>query len=191
MEGKEGCGSEAVPAVGEPGSPAAVGSKDYRRYLLPGVLLLSLWWLLYRSLAPISRWLTYDIFSLNRGSGFASAVEFFVFDTPKVLLLLTLVVFGVGVARSYFTPDRARRILAGKREAAGNVFAALLGIVTPFCSCSAVPMFIGFVTAGVPLGVTFSFLISAPMVNEIALVLLFGLFGWKIAALYLGTGVAA
>jgi hypothetical protein len=117
-------------------------------------------------------------------------VEFFIFDTPKVLLLLTLVVFGVGVARSYFTPDRARRILAGKREATGNVFAALLGIVTPFCSCSAVPMFIGFVTAGVPLGVTFSFLISAPMVNEIALVLLFGLFGWKIAALYLGTGLA-
>jgi uncharacterized membrane protein YraQ (UPF0718 family) len=116
-------------------------------------------------------------------------VEFFVFDTPKVLLLLTLVVFGVGVVRSYFTPDRARRTLAGKREAVGNVFAALLGIVTPFCSCSAVPMFIGFVTAGVPLGVTFSFLISAPMVNEVALVLLFGLFGWKIAALYLGTGL--
>jgi hypothetical protein len=116
-------------------------------------------------------------------------VEFFVFDTPKVLLLLALVVFGVGVARSFFTPDRARRILAGRREAVGNVFAALLGIVTPFCSCSAVPMFIGFVTAGVPLGVTFSFLISAPMVNEVALVLLFGLFGWKIAALYLGTGL--
>jgi len=165
------------------------GSKNCRSALLPGILLFSGWWLLYRSLAPFSRWLTYDVLSLNRGSHIASAVEFFVFDTPKVLLLLTLVVFGVGIARSYFTPDRARRILAGKREAAGNVFAALLGIVTPFCSCSAVPMFIGFVTAGVPLGVTFSFLISAPMVNEIALVLLFGLFGWKIAALFLGTGL--
>ena len=189
MESKTCCSPEVAQGVGGTDGPAAVGSKNYRRYLLPGILLLSGWWLLYRSLATFSRWLTYDVFSLTRGSGFASAVEFFIFDTPKVLLLLTLVVFGVGLARSYFTPDRARRILAGKREAAGNVFAALLGIVTPFCSCSAVPMFIGFVTAGVPLGVTFSFLISAPMVNEIALVLLFGLFGWKIAALYLGTGL--
>jgi len=104
-------------------------------------------------------------------------------------MLLTLVVFGVGIIRSFFTPERTRRILAGKHESVGNVLAALLGVVTPFCSCSAVPLFIGFVTAGVPLGVTFSFLISAPMVNEIALVLLFGLFGWKVAALYLGTGL--
>ena len=189
MEGKACCDSEAGRGVGEPDQPAAIGSKSQRGYLLPGILLLSGWWLLYRSLALFSRWMTYDVFSLNRGSGFASAVEFFIFDTPKVLLLLTLGVFGVGVARSYFTPDRARRILAGKKEAGGNVIAALLGIVTPVCSCSAVPMFIGFVTAGVPLGVTFSFLVSAPMVNEIALVLLFGLFGWKIAALYLGTGL--
>ncbi|MGB5196412.1 MAG: permease [Candidatus Deferrimicrobium sp.] len=189
MEDKACCDPEAGRGVAEAEPSAVIGSTDPRSYLLPGILLLSGWWLLYRSLAPFSRWMTYDIFSLTRGSHFASAVEFFVFDTPKVLLLLTLVVFGVGIARSYFTPDRARRILAGKREAAGNVFAALLGIVTPFCSCSAVPMFIGFVTAGVPLGVTFSFLISAPMVNEIALVLLFGLFGWKIAALYLGTGL--
>jgi uncharacterized protein len=189
MEGKVCCDPEAGRGVVEPDQPAAIGSKNYKSYILPGILLLSGWWLLYRSLAPFSRWMTYDVFSLTRGSHFASAVEFFVFDTPKVILLLILVVFGVGVARSYFTPNRARRILAGNREAAGNVFAALLGIVTPFCSCSAVPMFIGFVTAGVPLGVTFSFLISAPMVNEIALVLLFGLFGWKIAALYLGTGL--
>ena len=189
MESKACCSSATTQGVGGEDGPAAIGSESYRSYLLPGILMLSGWWLLYRSLAPFSRWLTYDVFSLIRGSNLASSVEFFVFDTPKVLLLLTLVVFGVGVARSYFTPDRARRILAGKREAAGNVFAALLGVVTPFCSCSAVPMFIGFVTAGVPLGVTFSFLISAPMVNEIALVLLFGLFGWKIAALYLGTGL--
>src|SRR5512140_2442417 len=189
MGSKACCSPEAAPGVGGPNGPAPVGSKNYGRYLLPGILLLSGWWLLYRNLAPFSTWMTYDVFSLTRGSHFASAVEFFIFDAPKVLLLLTLVVFGVGVARSYFTPDRARRILAGKREAAGDVFAALLGIVTPFCSCSAVPMFIGFVTAGVPLGVTFSFLISAPMVNEIALVLLFGLFGWRVAALYMSTGV--
>jgi hypothetical protein len=154
------------------------------------VAALTAWWLAYRSLRPFASWLTYSLFGLPEGTRLASAVEFFLFDTPKVLLLLTLVVFAVGVVRSYFTAERARRILAGKREAAGNVMAALLGIVTPFCSCSAVPLFIGFVTAGVPLGVTFSFLISAPMVNEIALVLLFGLFGWKIAALYLGTGLA-
>lgn len=111
------------------------------------------------------------------------------YDTPKVLMLLTLVVFGVGILRSFFTPERTRKILAGQRESFGNVLAALLGIVTPFCTCSAIPLFIGFVTAGVPLGVTFSFLISAPMVNEIALVLLYGLFGWKVAAIYLSTGL--
>lgn len=126
---------------------------------------------------------------LEVGSHLGSAVEFFIYEVPKVLMLLTLVVFGVGIIRSFFTPERTRRILSGRRESAGNVLAALLGIVTPFCSCSAVPLFIGFVTTGVPLGVTFSFLISAPMVNEVALVLLFGLFGWKVAALYLGTGL--
>src|SRR5512140_2087705 len=189
MGSKACCSPEAAPGVGGPNGPAPVGSESYSRYLLPGILLLSGWWLLYRNLAPFSTWMTYDVFSLTRGSHFASAVEFFIFDAPKVLLLLTLVVFGVGIARSYFTPDRARRILAGKRGTAGNVFAALLGIVTPFCSCSAVPMFIGFVTAAVPLGVTFSFLVSAPIVNEVALVLLFGLFGWKVAALYAGMGV--
>ena len=123
------------------------------------------------------------------GSHLSSAVEFFVFEAPKVLLLLVLVVFGVGIIRSFFTPERTRRVLAGRRESVGNVLAALLGTVTPFCSCSAVPLFIGFVTAGVPLGVTFSFLVSAPMVNEVALVLLFGLLGWKVAALYLSTGL--
>jgi hypothetical protein len=104
-------------------------------------------------------------------------------------MLLTIVVFGVGIIRSFFTPERTRKILSGKSESVGNVLAALLGVVTPFCSCSAVPLFIGFVTTGVPLGVTFSFLVSAPMVNEIALVLLFGLFGWKVAAIYMGMGL--
>ncbi len=147
------------------------------------------WWLVYRELPRFAEWVTYSLFRLVQGTALADAVEFFVYDTPKVLMLLTLVVFGVGVIRSFFTAERTRRILAGKRESVGNVLAALLGIVTPFCSCSAVPLFIGFVTAGVPLGVTFSFLISAPMINEIALVLLYGLFGWKVAAIYLGTGL--
>jgi uncharacterized membrane protein YraQ (UPF0718 family) len=150
---------------------------------------LAAWAVVYFSLPSAARWLTYDLFGLQEKTRLGSAVEFFLYDTPKVLLLLTLVVFGVGVIRSFFTPERTRRILAGKRESLGNVLAAALGVVTPFCSCSAVPLFIGFVTTGVPLGVTFSFLISAPMVNEIALVLLFGLFGWKVAALYMGTGL--
>ena len=137
----------------------------------------------------MAAWLTFGLLGLAPRTALASAVEFFLYEAPKVLMLLTLVVFGVGIVRTFFTPERTRRILAGKRESVGNVLAALLGIVTPFCSCSAVPLFIGFVTAGVPLGVTFSFLISAPMVNEIALVLLFGLFGWKVAALYIGTGL--
>jgi uncharacterized membrane protein YraQ (UPF0718 family) len=105
-------------------------------------------------------------------------------------MLLTLVVFGMGVVRSFFSPEKTRALLAGKREGIGNVLAASLGIVTPFCSCSAVPLFIGFVSAGVPLGVTFSFLISAPMVNEVALGLLFGLVGWKVALTYLAFGLA-
>jgi uncharacterized membrane protein YraQ (UPF0718 family) len=151
------------------------------------LLLIGL--VVYSKLAPVSRWLTCDLLHLSADGALGKAVEFFVFETPKVMLLLTAVVFGVGVVRSFFTPERTRRILSGKREFAGNVLAALLGVVTPFCSCSAVPLFIGFVTTGVPLGVTFSFLISAPMVNEVALVLLFGLFGWKVAAFYLGTGL--
>jgi len=148
------------------------------------------WWLLYRHLDPFAQWVTYDILKIAASSRLSLAIEFFVFESPKVLMLLTLVVFGVGIVRSFFTPERTRRLLAGRRETSGNVLASLLGVVTPFCSCSAVPLFIGFVTTGVPLGVTFSFLIAAPMINEVALVLLFGLFGWKVAALYLGTGLA-
>jgi uncharacterized protein len=153
------------------------------------VLGLAAWWALYQSLASVANWLTYSLLRLPQGSHAGAAVEFFLYELPKVLLLLVIVVFGVGIIRSFFTPERTRRILSGKKESVGNVLAALLGVVTPFCSCSAVPLFIGFVTTGVPLGVTFSFLISAPMVNEIALVMLFGLFGWKVAAIYLATGL--
>jgi hypothetical protein len=160
-----------------------------RIYLAACAGALALWVGLYAVLQRLAAWLTYGVAGLDRGTRIASTVEFFVFEAPKVLLLLVLIVFGVGIVRSFFTPERTRRVLAGRSESAGNVLAALLGIVTPFCSCSAVPLFIGFVTAGVPLGVTFSFLVSAPMVNEVALVLLFGLFGWKVAALYAGTGV--
>lgn len=151
--------------------------------------LLALWFVVYLNLLPLADAL-FALTPLQRGGGLGEAVHFFIYDTPKVLLLLTLVVFVMGVVRSFFSPERTRALLAGRAEGVGNVLAALLGIVTPFCTCSAVPLFIGFLTAGVPLGVTFSFLISAPMVNEIALALLFGLFGWKIALLYLGLGLS-
>lgn len=147
------------------------------------------WWFLYGQLQPLSSWITQSLLRLRADTHFGSAVEFFIFEAPKVLMLLTLVVFGVGMLRSFVTPERTRKILAGKRESIGNVLASVLGVFTPFCSCSAVPLFIGFVAGGVPLGVTFSFLIAAPMVNEVALVLLFGLFGWRVAALYLSTGI--
>ena len=131
----------------------------------------------------------FSLLPLQRDTHLGDAVHFFIFDTPKVLLLLTLIVFAMGIVHTFFSPERTRALLSGRREGAGNVLAASLGIVTPFCSCSAVPLFIGLLTAGVPLGVTFSFLISAPMVNEVALALLFAMFGWKIAAIYLGLGL--
>ncbi len=159
------------------------------KYVLLGLLILAAWFVIYKQLLAFSGFVTFQLFGLNEGSHLGEAVHFFLYDTPKVLMLLTLVVFGVGIIRTFFTPERTRNILAGKRESVGNVLAALLGTVTPFCSCSAVPLFIGFVTAGVPLGVTLSFLVAAPLVNEIALVLLYGLLGWKVAGLYLVTGL--
>jgi uncharacterized protein len=147
------------------------------------------WLALYEALLPAAQGLV-DALGVAAGSPLREALEFFCYDTPKVLMLLAGVVFAMGMVNTYFTPERTRALLAGRTEGVANVMAAALGVVTPFCSCSAVPLFIGFVQAGVPLGVTFSFLISAPMVNEIALALLFGLFGWKIALLYLAMGLA-
>jgi len=135
-------------------------------------------------------WLTYDIFQLTTGTHLADAVNFFIYDTIKILLMLTAIIFVVSIIRSFFPPEKVKKILAHKAEFVGNVLASLLGIVTPFCSCSAVPVFIGFLEAGVPLGVTLSFLIASPMINEVALVLLWGLFGAKIALIYIGTGLA-
>ena len=166
-----------------------MGTRRWWSYALGGLTALVAWVAVYVSLARLARWITYTIAGLTPGTRLASAVEFFIFEAPKVLMLLVLVVFGVGIVRSFFTPERTRRALAGRRESVGNVLAALLGTVTPFWSCSAVPLFIGFVTTGVPLGVTFSFLVSAPMVNEVALVLLFGLLGWKVAVLYMSMGL--
>jgi uncharacterized membrane protein YraQ (UPF0718 family) len=153
------------------------------------IAFIGLWVLIYWNLQAatdvIMSWTP-----LTSGSHLYNTLSFLIFELPKVLLLLVLITFIAGVVQTFFTPERTRALLAGKRAGVGNVMAALLGIVTPFCSCSAIPLFIGFLTAGVPLGVTFSFLVSAPMVNEVALTLLFGLFGWKVALLYLVLGLS-
>jgi uncharacterized membrane protein YraQ (UPF0718 family) len=158
------------------------------RWLIGLACAALVWFAVYSQLTAFADWLVQTL-GLSRQTHLGEAVHFFFYDTPKVLLLLTGIVFVMGIVQTFFAPERTRALLAGKRVGVGNVLAATLGIVTPFCSCSAVPLFIGLLSAGVPLGVTFSFLISAPMVNEVALVLLFGMFGWKVAALYLGMGL--
>lgn len=138
---------------------------------------------------PLADWAAYDLLGLERGTHFGDAVAFFLFDVPKVLLLLTGVVTLVSFLRSFVSPERVRRALAGRGVLPGTMAAAGFGVITPFCSCSAVPLFIGFVEAGVPLGVTFAFLVASPMVNEVAIVLLWGLFGPGIALLYMAAGL--
>ena len=145
---------------------------------------------IFGPLESLANWLTYDALGLSRGSGFGEAVAFFLYDVPKILVMLATIIFVVSIIRSYFPPERTRALLSHSRLYAGNVAAAGLGVLTPFCSCSAVPLFIGFVESGVPLGVTFSFLVASPMVNEVALVLLLGMFGWRVAGMYLIAGLA-
>lgn len=146
------------------------------------------WLVVYLQLEPLSFALV-GLLPLDPASHLAGALQFFLYDTPKVLMLLVGVVFLMGIVHTFVSPERTRALLAGRRLGVGNAAAAGLGVVTPFCSCSAVPLFIGFLQAGVPLGVTFSFLIAAPLVNEVALVLLAGLFGWRVALLYLAVGL--
>jgi len=153
------------------------------------IAFVAAWWMLYHQLKPLAEALT-ALVPVARDSHTGEALAFFLYDVPKVMMLLTLIVFAMGVVRSFFSPEKTRALLSGRAEGVGNVMSAGLGVLTPFCSCSAVPLFIGFVSAGVPLGVTFSFLIAAPMVNEVALVLLFGLVGWSVALTYLVFGLA-
>jgi uncharacterized protein len=148
------------------------------------------WFFLYFFLKSITDWFIDSAIGLEKGKHLTESLRFFIFELPKVLLLLTLIIFFVGILRSYFSPERTRKILEGKSTFTGNVLASMLGIVTPFCSCSAIPLFLGFVESGIPLGVTFSFLIAAPLINEVAVVLLFGLFGWKVALAYILTGLS-
>ncbi len=169
-------------------APPAPPSQHLVSWLIGLPIAAVVWFFLYWHLDDFANFII-GLFGLSRDTRLGEAMHFFFYDTPKVLLLLIGVVYVIGVVQTFFSPERTRALLAGRRLGIGNTLAAMLGIVTPFCSCSAVPLFIGFLSAGVPLGVTFSFLISAPMVNEIALALLLGLFGWKIAALYLGFGL--
>ena len=163
-------------------------TKVNRNLWLPA-LLLPVWYLIYHYLQPMTDWLIDNVIVMEKGTKLTEATRFFIFELPKVLLLLTLIIFFVGIIRSWFSPERTRKILEGKSTFTGNILASLLGIVTPFCSCSAIPLFLGFVESGVPLGVTFSFLIAAPMINEVAVILLFGMFGWKVALIYVLTGL--
>ena len=158
---------------------------------LPSLVFFSavIWLIAYNTIQPLADWISYTALGLARDSRLGESLAFFLYDVPKILLLLSGMVFLISIVRTFFSPERTRTLLGGKREGVGNIFAAMLGIVTPFCSCSAVPLFIGFVESGIPLGVTFSFLIAAPTINEVAVILLFGLFGWKVAGLYVASGL--
>lgn len=168
--------------------PVSPTSSALRRWaLVAGAAVM--WWLLYRINRPFWDWLLFDVIGLDPESRLGESIHFFFYDVTKITLLLTGIIFVVTVLRSFMSVERTRAILGGRREGVGNAAAAGLGVVTPFCSCSAVPAFIGFLAAGVPLGVTMSFLIASPMINEVAIVMLFGLFGWQITALYIGSGL--
>jgi len=153
------------------------------------LLLIPIWVITYKYLQEISDFIVFRVFQMIPEKHLTEAIRFFIYEVPKVLMLLVLIIFIVGIIRTYFSPEKTRKALEGKSLFTGNVMASMLGIVTPFCSCSAIPLFLGFVEAGIPLGVTFSFLIAAPMINEVALVLLIGLFGWKVAVIYVLTGL--
>lgn len=136
-----------------------------------------------------SNWITYSILSIPKESLLGNSVNFFIFDTIKIFILIAIIIFCVSIIRSYLPPEKIRNILSHKNKYVGNVLASLFGIITPFCSCSAIPLFLGFIQAGVPLGTTFSFLVASPMINEVALILLLGMFGWKIALIYILSGL--
>ncbi len=152
-------------------------------------LVLVLWWIAFSNLPAVVDFVTYTLLGLSPDDHFGSALNFFLYDVPKILLLLSVMIFLITLLRTFITPEQTRRWLGGRRMGVGNLLAAGIGVITPFCSCSAVPLFIGFVESGLPLGITFSYLVAAPMVNEIALVLLFGMFGWQVAGLYLVSGL--
>ncbi len=160
-----------------------------RALAVVGVLAL-LWAIIYSNLQPLADWITYSLLRLDPESRLGEALNFFIYDVPKILLLLSGMIFLITFVQTFIDTDKVRALVEKRGEGLGNVMAALFGAITPFCSCSSVPLFIGFVQAGIPLGITFSFLITSPIMNEVAFVLLLGLFGWNVALLYLVSGIA-
>lgn len=152
-------------------------------------LLAIVWFVAYHLLQPLADWLTFSLFGFSRDSQLGASVGFFLYDTPKLLLLLAGMIFVITLLQTFIDTEKVRALVEKRGEGVGNLLAALFGALTPFCSCSSVPLFIGFVQAGIPLGITFSFLITSPIMNEVAFIMLIGLFGWEVALLYLISGV--
>lgn len=161
---------------------------DRRPFALVALLTLA-GVVIYANLQPIADWLTYTLLGLDPASALGAALNFFIYDVPKILLLLTGMIFFISLLQTFVNAEKIRAAVEQRGEGVGNLMAALFGAVTPFCSCSSVPLFIGFVEARIPLGITFSFLITSPMMNQVALVLLLGMFGWQVALLYLISGI--
>jgi hypothetical protein len=165
-------------------------ARDNRRtFFIIGALAL-VWVITYNNLQPIADWITYTLLGLSQESHLGTSLNFFIYDTPKLLLLLSGMIFLITLVQTFINTEKVRAAVEKRGEGVGNVMASLFGAITPFCSCSSVPLFIGFVQAGIPLGITFSFLITSPLMNEVAFVLLLGLFGWKVALLYLTSGIS-
>jgi uncharacterized membrane protein YraQ (UPF0718 family) len=162
--------------------------KDRPAFLMVGLLAV-VWIIVYNNLQPIADWLTYTLLGLSHESQIGAALNFFIYDVPKILLLLSGMIFLITLLQTFLDPAKVRAAVEKRGEGVGNVLAALFGALTPFCSCSSVPLFIGFVQAGIPLGITFSFLITSPIMNEVAFVMLLGLFGWQVAVIYLVSGI--
>lgn len=164
-------------------------NRDERNVFLIVALLAVVWVITYSNIQLIADWLTFSLLGLSRESQLGQALNFFLYDVPKILLLLSGMIFLITLVQTFIDVNRVRTLVEKRGEGIGNLMASLFGALTPFCSCSSVPLFIGFVQAGIPLGITFSFLITSPIMNEIAFVMLLGLFGWQIALMYLVSGV--
>ena len=172
-------------------SEAGSKARGKVQYLLIGAGLAVIWWFLYSHVLPAAQWLTYEVFGLEAGTHWAGAVEFFLYDTVKIFLLLVMMIYLLAWARALLNVERVRDFLAGKTRVVGYFMGSGFGAITPFCSCSSIPLFLGFTSARIPLGITMSFLITSPLINEIAVVMLWSLLGWKFTLIYVVVGVLA
>jgi uncharacterized protein len=192
VDGPEPPGRAELPVGQQPAAsitPAAPDGSPARRLALGLIAAATGWAVLYAINERLWDVVFYDLAGLDPASRLASAIHFFVYDTAKIMLLITGLIFAISLARSSIPPERVRDIIVGRHVAVGFLLAAVFGAITPFCSCSSVPLFIGFVAAGVPLGVTLTFLIASPLINEVGVVILAGMVGWEIAALYVLAGL--